>query len=135
MGSLTTFLTFSSGGAEAVEYYCSLFDNAKLHGMHRHPGGGPLPAGALMHASFEIDGQRFMAMDGGDHFTFSEGTSILASAETQDEIDRLWSALTRTEASLDAAAGLRIAGACHGRSFRLCSGNCWVARIVLGRVA
>ncbi len=94
MSKPPTFLTYSSGGADAGEFYCSLFENAKVHGMYRHPGGGPLPAGALLHGSFEIDGQRFMAMDGGDHFKFAEGISILVNAETQEEIDRLWDALT-----------------------------------------
>lgn len=94
MQKITTFLTFQTNGAEAVEYYCSLFANSKMHGIHRHQGGGPLAEGALLHASFELDGQRFMAMDGGDHFSFSEGTSLFVNAETQDEIDRLWDALT-----------------------------------------
>ncbi|MEQ1763359.1 MAG: VOC family protein [Pyrinomonadaceae bacterium] len=88
MGNVATFLTFAGGGAEAVEFYCSLFKNSKVHAIHKHPGG------ALLHASFEIDGHRFMAMDGGDPFKFAEGFSIFANVETQDEIDGLWNALT-----------------------------------------
>ena len=53
-----------------------------------------MPAGALMHGVFELDGQRFMAMDGGPHFKFSEAASIFVSCETQEEVDRLWDALT-----------------------------------------
>ena len=94
MQRITTFLTFRERGAEAVEFYVSLFENSKILSMHRNPGGGPLPEGALLHASFELDGQKFMAMDGGQHFTFTEGTSLFVNAETQDEIDRLWDALT-----------------------------------------
>lgn len=94
MSIITTFLTFKDRGTEAVEFYCSLFENSKIHSIHRHSGGGPLLEGALLHASFELDGQRFMAMDGGPHFSFSQGASIFVNAQTQDEIDRLWNALT-----------------------------------------
>ena len=93
MQKITTFLTFKERGAEAVEFYVTLFKNSKVHAMHTHPGGGPLPEGALLHASFELDGQRFMAMDGGPHFSFSQGFSLFVNAETQEEIDRLWAAL------------------------------------------
>jgi len=93
MQKITTFLTFKERGAEAVEFYVTLFKNSKVHAMHTHPGGGSLPEGALLHASFELDGQRFMAMDGGPHFSFSQGFSLFVNAETQDEIDRLWDAL------------------------------------------
>ncbi|HLA96362.1 MAG TPA: VOC family protein [Pyrinomonadaceae bacterium] len=94
MNTITTFLTFKDRGAEAVNFYVSLFKNSKIHAMHQSPEGGPMPAGALMHGSFEIDGQQFMAMDGGPHLSFSEGTSLFVNAETQEEIDRLWDALT-----------------------------------------
>jgi len=93
MQKITTFLTFKERGAEAVEFYVTLFKNSKVHAMHTHPGRGPLPEGALLHASFELDGQRFMAMDGGASFSFSQGFSLFVNAETQDEIDRLWDAL------------------------------------------
>jgi predicted 3-demethylubiquinone-9 3-methyltransferase (glyoxalase superfamily) len=93
MQKITTFLTFKDRGAEAVEFYTSLFKNSKIHSIHKHPGGGPLAEGALLYASFDLDGQRFMAMDGGPHFSFSQGFSLFVNAETQDEIDRLWEAM------------------------------------------
>ncbi|HVQ55161.1 MAG TPA: VOC family protein [Pyrinomonadaceae bacterium] len=93
MQKITTFLTFKERGAEAVDFYATLFKNSKVYAMHKHPGGGPLPEGALLHASFELDGQPFMAMDGGTSFSFSQGFSLFVNAETQDEIDRLWDAL------------------------------------------
>ena len=92
MRNITTFFTFKERGAEAVDFYVTLFKNSKIHAMHKHPGGGPLPDGALLHASFELDGQRFMAMDGGPGFSFSQGFSLFVNAETQEEIDRLWDA-------------------------------------------
>lgn len=95
MQKITTFLTFEKKGAEAVSFYTSIFKNSKIHGIHQYEGdGGPLPKGALLHASFELDGQRFMAMDGGPHFKFEQGFSLLVNAETQEEIDRLSSSLT-----------------------------------------
>jgi predicted 3-demethylubiquinone-9 3-methyltransferase (glyoxalase superfamily) len=93
MSKITTFLTFEEKGAEAMEFYTSLVPNSKVIAAHVSEGG-PMPAGALMHGVFELDGQRFMAMDGGPHFKFSEAASILVSCETQDEVDRLWEALT-----------------------------------------
>ena len=95
MQKITTFLTFEKKGAEAVSFYTSIFKNSKIYGIHQYQDeGGPLPKGALLHASFELDGQRFMAMDGGPHFKFEQGFSLFVNAETQEEIDRLSSSLT-----------------------------------------
>lgn len=94
MSKVNTFLTFQEKGEEAVRFYVSLFPNSKIHSLVLSEGGGPFPPGALQHASFELDGQAFMAMDGGPYFSFAQGFSLFASAETQAEIDRLWSALT-----------------------------------------
>ena len=94
MSKVTTFLTFQERGEEAVRFYVSLFPNSQIHMIVRSEGGGSFPQGALQHASFEIDGQAFMAMDGGPYFKFDQGFSLFANAETQAEIDRLWSALS-----------------------------------------
>ena len=93
MQKVTTFITFKERGAEAVEFYTSLFENSKIHSIHKSGANGPMPEGALMHAKFEIDGQQFMAMDGGPSFVVGPGFSMFASAETQDEIDRLSASL------------------------------------------
>lgn len=93
MSKVTTFLTFQEKGAEAMDFYTSLIPNSRVIAAHVSPGG-PMPAGALMHGVFELDGQQFMAMDGGPHFKFSEAASIFVSCETQGEVDRLWDALT-----------------------------------------
>ena len=89
MPKITSFLMFANGGADAVKFYTSQFDNAKLFGLQQNPDNG-----ALIHASFELDGQRFMAMDGGDSFSFAQGFSLMVNVETQVEIDRLWEAFT-----------------------------------------
>jgi predicted 3-demethylubiquinone-9 3-methyltransferase (glyoxalase superfamily) len=93
MQKITTFLTFKEKGEEAVEFYVSLFKNSKILEIVRYEGEGPLAKGALMHASFQLDGQEFMAMDGGPQFSFEQGFSLFVSCETQDEIDRLWNKL------------------------------------------
>ena len=93
MSKINTFLAFEKNGVEAMELYTSLIPNSKIISVHKSEGG-PIPAGALMHGIFELDGQTFMAMDGGPHFKFSEAASIFVYCETQEEVDRLWNALT-----------------------------------------
>lgn len=94
MGKVTTFLTFKENGEEAVNLYVSLIKNSKVETIARSEGGGPFPKGALQQASFQLDGQQFMAMDGGPYFSFEQGTSLFVNCETQEEIDRLWEKLT-----------------------------------------
>jgi predicted 3-demethylubiquinone-9 3-methyltransferase (glyoxalase superfamily) len=91
---VTTFLTFGEHGEEAVKFYVSLFPNSKVNAITRWGPGGPVAEGALQHASFELDGTRFMAMDGGSYFTFGQGFSLFVNCETQEEIDRLWEKLS-----------------------------------------
>lgn len=93
MENVIPFLTFEKDGEKAINFYVSLFKNSKINSLTRYETDGPLPKGALMHASFELNGQEFMAMDGGPHFQFSEAFSFFVPCETQDEIDRLWNAL------------------------------------------
>ncbi len=78
---VTPFLMFAQGAREAAEFYVSVFPDGKLLGASG-PG-----------VSFEVGGQRFDAFDGGPHFSFSEGLSLLVSCETQDEVDHFWDRL------------------------------------------
>ncbi len=84
---ITPFLMFKEGGEAAVKYYTSVFKDSKIHGMAAH-------GGALMHASFELEGQRFLAMDGGPEFRFEQGFSLFVDCKTQGEVDRLWDSLS-----------------------------------------
>lgn len=94
MQKITPFLTFQRNAEEAINFYVSLFKNSKIHSITRYEqDDGMLPKGSLLHASFELDGQPFMAMDGGESFKFEQGFSIFVDCETQEEIDRLWEAL------------------------------------------
>ncbi len=92
MPSITPYLWFDNNAEEAIALYSSLFDDAKTTSLSRYPEGMPL-AGTLMNAEFELAGQRFIALNGGPQFPFTEAVSFLVSVETQAEVDRLWGAL------------------------------------------
>ena len=87
-------LTFKEGTEEAVNFYVSLFPNSKVVSLLRATAGGPLPEGSVLHASFVLDGQEYTAFDGGPSFSFTEAFSLVATCETQDEIDEVWARLT-----------------------------------------
>jgi predicted 3-demethylubiquinone-9 3-methyltransferase (glyoxalase superfamily) len=89
MANITTFLTFRKDGKTAVEFYCSVFKDAKIHHAMMMPG-----TDQLLHASFELNGKEFMAMDGGDHFRFEDGMSLFVGCKDQAEVDYYWDALT-----------------------------------------
>jgi predicted 3-demethylubiquinone-9 3-methyltransferase (glyoxalase superfamily) len=94
MQKVTTFLTFDDQAEEAVKRYVSIFKNSKILGMVRSEQEGPIAKGKLLSATFELDGQRFMAMDGGPYFSFAQGISLFVNCETQAEIDELWERLS-----------------------------------------
>mgnify|MGYP001175618913 CR=1 FL=1 len=92
--SVRPCLTFKEGAAEAINFYVSLFPNSKVLSLLRSDSNGPLPEGSVLHASFLLDGQEYTAFDGGPSFSFTEAFSFVATCETQDEIDTVWSRLT-----------------------------------------
>lgn len=94
MQKITTFLTFNDQAEEAVNFYVSIFGNSRILSTSRYGEGGPLPAGTVMSASFILEGQEFMALNGGPSFTFSEGISLFVNCETQEEVDGLWEKLS-----------------------------------------
>jgi predicted 3-demethylubiquinone-9 3-methyltransferase (glyoxalase superfamily) len=94
MSKVTTFLMFNDGAEEAVKLYVSLFENSKIVSLSRYGAGGPMPAGSLMSAEFELDGRPYLAFNGGPHFAFSDGMSLFVNCETQAEVDHLWEALS-----------------------------------------
>lgn len=94
MQKITTFLTFKDQTEEAVNLYVSIFKNATITGVSRYPESVPGLGGQVMSASFEIEGQNFIALNGGSSFNFSEGISLFVNCETQEEVDDLWSKLT-----------------------------------------
>ena len=88
MQKIMTFLMFNDRAGEAIDFYTSVFKNSKK--LSTMPG----PDGKVMGGTFELEGQRFSAFNGGPHFTFSQGISQFVSCETQDEIDYYYDALS-----------------------------------------
>ena len=91
---ITTFLTFNDQAEEAVKRYVSIFKNSRIISLVRGQEGGPIAKGQVLSATFELDGERFMATDGGPYFSFAQGTSLFVSCDAQEEIDRLWENLS-----------------------------------------
>jgi predicted 3-demethylubiquinone-9 3-methyltransferase (glyoxalase superfamily) len=94
MQKITTFLTFNDRAEEAVKFYTSVFKTSKILTTTRYLEDGPMPKGTFMTAEFELEGQRFVVLNGGSSFTFSQGISLMVSCETQQEIDYYWEKLT-----------------------------------------
>ncbi len=92
--SVRPSLTFKERAEEAVNFYISLFPNSKITSLVRSDGKGRVPAGGLWHVSFVLDGQEYTAFDGGPSFSFTEGFSLVATCETQAELDEIWARLT-----------------------------------------
>jgi predicted 3-demethylubiquinone-9 3-methyltransferase (glyoxalase superfamily) len=94
MQKITTFLTYNDQAEQAVKLYTSAFKNSRIVTETRYGDAGPGPKGSLMTAEFEIEGQRFVALNGGPTFGFAEGISLLVTCETQQEVDDYWEKLT-----------------------------------------
>jgi predicted 3-demethylubiquinone-9 3-methyltransferase (glyoxalase superfamily) len=93
MQKITTFLTFDGHAEEAVNHYTSIFKNSKIIRMTRYGDGAPVPKGTVMSATFELEGQEFMALNGGPTFGFAQGISLFVKCQTQKEVDELWEKL------------------------------------------
>ena len=98
MKPITPFLWFDRQAEEAAEFYVSVFRNSKITKIARYPKAteqvAGKPAGSVMTVAFEIDGQEFVALNGGPHFTFSPAISFVVYRDTQAEIDDLWKKLS-----------------------------------------
>src|SRR5262245_61851777 len=87
MPKLTTFITFENRPEEAAKYYCSVFKNSRILATTHYDEGTPQPKGTVMTVEVEIDGQRFVLMNGGDHFKLTDALSLMIEVETQEEVD------------------------------------------------
>src|SRR5215212_3002132 len=94
MQKITPFLWFDNQAEEAINFYVSIFKNSKVLSMSRYGDAGPGPAGTVMSASFQLEGQEFMALNGGPDHKFSEAISLFVNCETQEEVDKLWNQLS-----------------------------------------
>lgn len=91
---ITPFLWFDGKAEEAVNFYVSIFKNSKILSVSRYGDAGPAPKGTVMTAAFELDGQKFVALNGGPQFTFSPAISFVVNCETQQEVDDFWEKLS-----------------------------------------
>ena len=93
MQKITPFLWFNDNAEEAAKFYVSVFPKSKIVSTARYGKAGPGPAGSVMTVEFELNGQPFIALNGGPQFKFTEAISFLVNCKTQGEIDALWSKL------------------------------------------
>src|SRR5437588_11818351 len=91
---ITPFLWFEQQAEEAAGFYASIFPNSKVVKVVRFSAAGPGPAGSAMTVEFQLDGQTFVALNGGPHFKFTEAVSFVVNCESQDEVDAYWEKLS-----------------------------------------
>lgn len=94
MQKITPFLWFNDKAEEAMNFYVSIFKNSKVVGATRYGDAGPGPKGSVMTAVFQLNGQEFIALNGGPQFTFSPAISFVVNCETQEEVDEFWQKLS-----------------------------------------
>jgi predicted 3-demethylubiquinone-9 3-methyltransferase (glyoxalase superfamily) len=99
MQKITPCLWFDNQAEDAAKFYVSIFKNSKLGNITRYGEAGAevsgRPTGSVMTVTFEIEGQEFVALNGGPHFKFSEAISFMVKCETQKEIDEMWEKLSQ----------------------------------------
>lgn len=98
MRRITPFLWFDNQAEEAVRFYISIFKNSKTMVIARYGDEGPKvagrPKGSVMTITFQLDGQEFIALNGGPVFKFTEAISLVVNCKTQKEVDRYWNKLS-----------------------------------------
>jgi predicted 3-demethylubiquinone-9 3-methyltransferase (glyoxalase superfamily) len=94
MQKITTYLWFDNQAEEAAHFYTSLFKNSRVIDVTRYGDAGPGPAGTAMIVQFELEGQRFLALNGGPQFPFTEAISLYVDCADQAEVDELWDKLS-----------------------------------------
>ena len=94
MQKITPFLWFDSQAEEAMNFYVSIFKDSRILSVSRYGEGGPGPAGEVMTATFQLEGQEFMALNGGPNHNFTDAISFFVDCKTQEEVDRLWEKLS-----------------------------------------
>ncbi len=90
---ITPFLWFDRQAEEAARFYCSIFRKSKVGRIARYPEGGPGPAGSVMTVEFKLEGQDYIALNGGPQFRFTEAFSLVVNCKDQKEVDYYWDKL------------------------------------------
>ena len=122
MPSITPFLWFDTQAEEAMSFYASIFKRSKVISVSRAQG-------KVMSVQFELEGQRFMALNAGPLYKFTEAIAFFVGCDTQQEIDELWGKLVADGGEPSRCGWLRTSSACRGESFRTHSVRCWATRI------
>ncbi len=94
MPRITTFLAYDDQAEAAAKFYVSVFKNSRIRSVTRYGDTGPGPKGSVMTVAFELDGQEFIALNGGSHFKFTDGISLSVDCKTQEEVDTYWEKLS-----------------------------------------
>jgi predicted 3-demethylubiquinone-9 3-methyltransferase (glyoxalase superfamily) len=94
MQKITPFLWFDNNAEEAANFYVSVFKDSKMLNVSRYGDAGPGPKGTVMVAEFQIEGQEFVALNGGPRFKFTEAVSFVVNCETQEEVNYFWEKLS-----------------------------------------
>ena len=94
MQKITPFLWYDGNAEEAVNFYVSIFKNSKVVSFARYGDAGPGPKGSVMTAAFQLEGQDFVALNGGPQYKFTPAISFVVNCETQEEVDELWEKLS-----------------------------------------
>jgi len=94
MSSIAPFLWFDGNAEDAAKFYVSLFKNARLGEIYRYGDAGPGPKGSVMTIAFELDGRKFVGLNGGPRYKFTPAISFAVECDTQAEVDALWAGLT-----------------------------------------
>ena len=94
MQKITPFLWFNGQAEEAMQFYTSVFPESRVVDVMRYGDAGPGPKGSVMSCTFELEGQAFIALNGGPMFQFTEAISMFVRCETQAEVDELWEKLS-----------------------------------------
>ena len=98
---ITPFLWFDHQAEEAASFYVSIFPNSKVVKVLRYGEAGPGPVGSAMTVEFQLEGQSFVALNGGPHFKFTEAISFVVNCQTQDEVDSYWEKLSAGGAQVE----------------------------------
>ena len=94
MQKIVPNLWFDTEAEEAAKFYTSIFKNSKITDVSHYGDAGPRPAGMVLTVDFELEGQRFTALNGGPDFKFNEAMSLLVNCDSQEEVDELWEKLS-----------------------------------------
>jgi len=93
MQKVTPCLWFDQQAEEAARFYVSIFKNSKIGAINHYGEGAPMPKGTVLTVRFQLDGQEYLALNGGPIFKFTEAVSFIVNCETQEEVDRMWDKL------------------------------------------